>query len=479
MSDDRSRFLREPARPERIRTHPNAHWFVVGSVSVGAFMGQLDASIVTLATPAIQRAFSVSLATASWVALSYLLTLVAAVIPIGRMADMLGRKLVYVYGFGLFTLASAACAFAPSIAVLDAARVLQGIGAAMLQANSVALIRIAMPEGTVGRGIGVQAVSQALGLALGPSVGGILVHAWGWRSVFLVNVPAGIIGIALGLILLPRTRATHSARGWDAPGVVLLAVTTVTALLALTAVEHGSILRTAVALPAVIAITAGAALGLHSVRRQRGGTDALLPLDLLSNPHFRASLAAGLLSYLVLFGTLFITPFVLEQGLGWNPSAAGLFLTLLPAAIASVTPFAGRIADRRGSTLPTTLGMALAAIAFAVASWGTSAAHVGAALVLLGIGSGLFTPANNAAIMLHAPHERASIAGGVLNMTRAFGTGLGVAVVSVVYSRSGTTDGGFRAAVLTLMVLAGIAAVLAVRASGPALTSGPFEYVGE
>lgn len=466
MTDARPRLLREPARPERVRTHPHAHWLVVASVSVGAFMGQLDASIVTLATPAIQRGFGVSLAAASWVALSYLLTLVAAVIPIGRLADALGRKLVYVYGFGLFTLASAACAFAPSIGVLDASRVLQGIGAAMLQANSVALIRVAMPSGTVGRGIGVQAVSQALGLALGPSVGGILVHLWGWRSVFLVNVPAGVIGIIAGVILLPRTRATHRAPGWDVTGVALLAALTTGALLALTAIEHGSLSSASVGVPATVAVAATIAMALHTNRRQRRGRDALLPLDLLANRHFRAALGAGLLSYLVLFGTLFITPFALEDGLAWTPSAAGLFLTLLPAAIAVITPFAGRMADRRGPTVPTTAGMALATIGFAIAATGTSAPHIGAALVILGVGSGMFTPANNAAIMLLASHERASVAGGVLNMTRAFGTGLGVAVVSVVYSRAGGGDAGFRAAVLTLMALAGGAAVLALRADG-------------
>ena len=466
MTEARHRLLREPARPERIRSHPHAHWLVVASVSVGAFMGQLDASIVTLATPAIQRGFGVSLAAASWVALSYLLTLVAAVIPIGRLADALGRKLVYVYGFGLFTLASAACAFAPSIGVLDASRVLQGVGAAMLQANSVALIRIAMPSGTVGRGIGVQAVSQALGLALGPSVGGILVHAWGWRSVFLVNVPAGVIGIIAGVLLLPRTRATHKAPEWDVAGVALLAALTTGALLALTAIERGSLTSAAVALPGTIALLATIVLALHTAARQRTGRDALLPLDLLANRHFRAALGAGLLSYLMLFGTLFITPFVLEEGLRWTPSAAGLFLTLLPAAIAVVTPFAGRMADRHGPTVPTTAGMLLATGAFAIAATGSSAARVGLALVLLGLGSGMFTPANNAAIMLLASHERASVAGGVLNMTRAFGTALGVALVSVIYSRVGGGDAGFRASVLTLMVLAGAAAALALRADG-------------
>ncbi len=460
------RFLREPARPAIIRDHRHAHWFVVASVSVGAFMGQLDASIVTLATPAIERAFHVSLATASWVALSYLLVLVAAVVPIGRLADAVGRKMIYVYGFGLFTLASAACAFAPNILALDVARVFQGVGAAMLQANSVALIRLAMPNGRVGRGIGVQAVAQALGLALGPSVGGLLVHLGGWRVVFLVNVPAGIIGIIAGLLLLPRSRGLHHLGKWDALGVLLLMFTSSGALLALTGLEHGDLVSPGVLLPAALTVASGVALGLHTTRHHRSGADPLLPLDLLSLSHFRNAIGAGLLSYLVLFGTLFITPFVLERNLGWDSGGAGLFLTLLPAAIAVATPFAGRLADRKGPKTPTAIGMGVAAAGIGIAALGSPRPWaLATGLIVLGLGSGLFTPANNAAIMLIAPHQRASVAGGILNMTRAFGTGLGVAIVSVAYSLGGSGLAGFRTAMAILVALAVLSAGLTLRSS--------------
>ena len=153
------------------------------------------------------RDLHVSLGAVEWVALAYLLVLVATVATVGRIADAVGRKLLYVYGFGVFTAGSVLCGLAPTLPVLIAARVLQAIGAAMLQANSVALIAEAMPPSMLGRAIGVQGSAQALGLALGPAVGGILLSLGGWRLIFLVNLPAGVIGLALGWFLLPRSRS--------------------------------------------------------------------------------------------------------------------------------------------------------------------------------------------------------------------------------------------------------------------------------
>ena len=198
--------LTEAARPDAIRNRPDAHWFVVGTVCVGAFMGQLDASIVTLAFPALRKEFHASIGSVEWVALAYLLTLIATVPAIGRLADVAGRKLLYVYGFVVFSLASVACGLAPNLVSLDVLRVVQAIGAAMLQANSVALITLAMPRGMLGRGIGVQGAAQAVGLALGPTVGGLLVGLGGWRLIFFVNAPVGLIGTVAGWFLLPRTR---------------------------------------------------------------------------------------------------------------------------------------------------------------------------------------------------------------------------------------------------------------------------------
>ena len=224
------RFLTEPPRPRAIARRPGAPWLAVATVCVGAFMGQLDASIVTLALPTLQRTLHASLGAVTWVGLSYLLVLVATVTAVGRVADMAGRKLLYTYGFGVFILGSALCGLAPSLAALAGFRALQAVGAAMLQANSVAIIYLALPRASLGRGIGIQGAAQALGLALGPAAGGLLLAAGGWRLIFLINVPLGLAGLAAGWLLIPRSRHLQQRVPFDWAGLALF-VPAITALL--------------------------------------------------------------------------------------------------------------------------------------------------------------------------------------------------------------------------------------------------------
>ena len=166
-------LLTERPRPRAVREHPRAAWLAVATVCFGAFMGQLDASIVTLTFPALQQQFHAPLAAVEWVSLSYLLTLVSLLVAVGQLADAAGRKLTYLHGFGLFAVASAACGLAPGLGWLVGFRVLQAVGAAMMQANSVALVVTSVPRERMRAALGMQAAAQALGLALGPTVGGV------------------------------------------------------------------------------------------------------------------------------------------------------------------------------------------------------------------------------------------------------------------------------------------------------------------
>ncbi|MBV9750345.1 MAG: MFS transporter, partial [Acetobacteraceae bacterium] len=181
--------MTEPPRPEVIRRYPRAPWLAVGVVCFGAFMGQLDASIVTLTFRPMQHEFGAPLAAVQWVSLAYLLALVAMLAPAGRVADAVGRKLVYGYGFIIFTAGSAACGLAPSLGLLIAFRVAQAAGAAMLQANSVALVATSVPAARMRLALSVQAAAQSVGLGLGPTLGGLLTQTAGWRAVYWINVP--------------------------------------------------------------------------------------------------------------------------------------------------------------------------------------------------------------------------------------------------------------------------------------------------
>jgi EmrB/QacA subfamily drug resistance transporter len=454
----RHRLLVEPRRPPAVAHHRHAHWFVVATVCTGAFMGQLDASIVTVALPSLQQAFHASLAAVTWVGLSYLLVLVAMVTAVGRLSDMAGRKLVYTYGFGVFIIGSALCGLAPSLAVLDGSRALQAVGAAMLQANSVAIIYLAVPRSSLGRAIGVQGAAQALGLALGPAVGGLLLAAAGWRLIFLVNVPVGLLGVAAAWLLVPRSRHLADRARFDWAGLGLFVPAVAVLIGALSAGD-----RLGWASPAIVAaLAAGAVLGTGFVAREHRAGAPMLDLSLFRRPGFSTGVVGGLASYLVLFGVLVVTPLFLERGLQVGTGRAGLELTVMPLFLGLAALLAGRMSDRSGGRRLTVTGMAVVTATLAVLAASTPGqAVLLVGLALVGTGLGLFTPANNAAILASAPKDRAGVAAGVLNMARGLGTAVGLALSGLVYDLAPTPRGGFQVQMELLAAVSAAALVLA------------------
>jgi len=459
------RIFVESARPVAVARSPKAHWLVLATVCLGAFIGQLDASIVTLAFPTLQEVFHASVGAVTWVGLSYLLVLVATVAAIGRFADMVGRKLLYTYGFVVFVIGSALCGLAPSLGALDAFRALQAVGAAMLQANSVAIIYLAMPRGSLGRGIGIQGAAQAMGLAMGPAVGGFLLAAGGWRLIFLINVPIGVVGVVAAWLFIPRSRDLAPRVPFDWVGLGLF-VPAVFALLG--GVSSGN--RIGWTTPLILGLLAIAVvLGVVFVAWELRCAAPMVDMSLFRRIPFSAGISSGLLSYLVMFGVLFAVPFFLERARHLSASQVGLELTVMPLALGITAPFAGRLADRLGARPLTVGGMSLTAcvlgaMAFA---WGASWVLIGE-LALIGIGLGLFTSPNNAAIMASAPREQSGLAGGILNMTRGLGTALGLALTAAVYevaAGTGTSSvdaaAGFRASAAFLACVAVAATALA------------------
>jgi len=466
------RLLIEPRRPESIRNRPGAFWLTVAAVCVGAFMGQLDASIVTVALPTLQRTFHASVGAVTWVGLSYLLVLVATVVAVGRFADMWGRKLLYVYGFGVFIIGSALCGLAPGLGALIGFRALQAVGAALLQANSVAIIVLAVPKPSLGKAIGIQGAAQAVGLALGPTVGGFLLAAGGWRLIFFVNVPFGILGMIAGVLLIPRSRNLQEPTPFDWTGFALF-FPAVVALFA--AVSFGN--TRGWTSPLILGLlVGGSVLVVAFVGRERHCDEPMLDLELFRQSRFSAGITSGLLSYLVMFGVLFLVPFYLERAVGLGSGAAGLELMVMPLALGLTAPVAGRLADRTGPRPLTVGGMAcVAGGLLAMAALRPPTGLFVLLLAVVGVGMGAFTPPNNAAIMGSVPSDQAGVASGVLNMTRGMGTSLGLAVTGLVFDMTGgssrvpgAVDHAFS---VTAVLLAGIALlaglVAGVRESGP------------
>jgi EmrB/QacA subfamily drug resistance transporter len=420
----------------RLAAWPAYSWLVVGTVCIGAFLGQLDASIAGLVLPTLEQVFGAPVASVEWVAIAYLLTLAALVVPLGRLADLLGRKMLYTWGFVVFIAGSAMCGLAPGLGWLIGFRVVQAVGAAMLQANSVAIITAAVPRRVLGRAIGIQGAAQAVGLSLGPSLGGFLIDALGWEWVFFIAVPFGLLGTVLAWLVLPRTTPRQTAdmartpEQFDWLGAALLGPAVGLVLLVLTYANTWGWTSPTLLVTAMLAVGCLSAFWLAE-RRSRS---PLIDLHLLRLPSFSIGLTAGLLAYVVLFGSLFLIPFYLERILGQTAARTGLLLTPIPIALGVLAPIAGTLTDRIGPRPPTIAGMAIAALALAGLGLAPGASLVPTLglLALLGIGVGLFTPPNSSAIMGSAPANRLGVAGGILNMTRSLGTSLGVAASGAV-----------------------------------------------
>ncbi len=416
-----------------IAAHPSWRWFVLGTVLLGATMSALDVSIVNVAMPTLTGTFGVSMSVIEWVAMAYMLTLTIFLPLFGRLADLYGRSKLYNVGFVVFSVGSALCGVAGTAGFLIAARIVQAVGAGLLQANSVALITHAFPAGERGKAIGIQGAVQAVSMAVGPFVGGALIAAVGWRAIFLVNIPIGAIGTIAALLVLPRNEPATRKERIDYLGAALFASGLAFLVLALN--DGGKLGWSSRAVLGQLA-AAGVLLSALVVVELRT-EHPLVDLRLFRNGTFLLGNVTGMLSYFVLFAVMFLMPFYLEKVLRFGTQLTGSLLMPVPLAMAAVAPFAGHLSDRYGSRILTTSGMLVSALAcFSLLSL-DAAVHVPllvGGLVLLGVGMGLFTPPNNSAIMGSAPRDKLGVAGGVLNMMRSLGLILGVDVAGAIFT---------------------------------------------
>ncbi|HVU72361.1 MAG TPA: MFS transporter [Mycobacteriales bacterium] len=390
----------EPARPRRVAAHPWAARLAVATVCVGAFLGQLTASIVSAALPGLAGDLHTGPGAASWISLAYLVTLVALVAPLGAWSDAVGRKALYVAGFVVFTVASLGCALAPDLPVLCALRVVQAAGAALLQANSVALIAGSVPRERLGRALGMQATAQAVGLATGPAIGGLLLTLGSWRLLFATTVPLGAIGIVTGLLLLPRSRDLATS-------------------------------------------------GRVPLRRSPLLRDALIVRGLV----------LGLAGFVVLFGVMVAVPFWLTGSGRASAAHASLLLTGLPVGVALAAPWSGRLAQRAAARTADA-GLLLSALAVAALALRPPSLLLVGVLVLLGLGLGLFNPANTTAVMSRVSASQAGSASGLLNLVRGLGTALGTGLAASAAGLGGSAGRTFVPVVGALCVTAVAAATL-------------------
>ncbi len=424
-------------------------WVTLGLVMVGTFMTTLDTSIVNISLPAMAGAFGTQLSGAiEWVLIIYLVVIAALLLTFGRLSDAIGRKPVWVLGLVGFTIGSALCGLAPSLPVLIAARAFQGVGGALIFAPSIALITDAFPPEKRGQAIGLNAVAVSVGVAAGPSIGGVLTEQASWRWIFFINVPIGIIATILAMRMLESGKGRPQQ--FDFPGAVLLGVGLASLTLGLSFGQEWGWLSPGFLLTLALAIASLSAL----VAVERRARQPNIDLNLLVCRPFAAAAGSLILSFLGMFAVGFLMPFYFENQRGFSPQTAGFLLTPLALMIALVAPISGSVADRIGSRWIASAGLAIACaglIALSFVGSDTPAWDIIWRLALVGIGSGLFQSPNNRALMEAAPKSEQGEASGVLGTGRVIGQSLSVAVAGAVY-----TAFGLQAAFLTSAAITSI-----------------------
>jgi DHA2 family multidrug resistance protein-like MFS transporter len=402
------------------------------TLAVAIAMAVLDGTIVTVALPTMSRQFAVMPESAIWIVNAFQLAVTVSLLPLAALGDIYGYRRVYWWGLALFTVASLACALAPTFAVLIFARVVQGLGAAGIMSVNIALVRFIYPHARLGQGVGNMAVVVAVCTAGSPSVAAAILSVASWHWLFLVNVPLGALALAMAARTLPAT--PRAAGRLDLMSVVLNALTFGLVITGVNQIGQGG----SPLLP-LIEIALGVGVGVALVRRQLRLPTPLLPVDLLRRPVFALSLATSIASFGAQSLAIVSLPFYFENRLGHSASTSGLLLSPWPIGTALIAPIAGRMADRFFPGILSSIGLLVmgGGLVLVVLVIGESKpASLAWRLAICGLGFGFFQSPNNRVIIGSAPRERSGGAAGLQSSGRLIGQSFGTALVAVALGRA-------------------------------------------
>jgi len=396
-------------------------WIALSVTTIGALMSAIDGTIVVLALPQMMEKLHADLVEMIWVIMAYILVSTVLLLVFGRIADMFGRSKLYNLGFVIFTLGSALCGMSPTAVMLILSRIVQGSGAALMMVNSTAIITEAFPPSERGRALGINGITWAIGGIAGPILGGIILSFAGWRWIFYINVPIGILGSLWGYIVLKELSPRKKGERFDVFGAVTFSLGLVTLLLALTMGIQLSWTSWPILSLGTICILMFAAFFMGEKRIPV----PVLDISLFGNRVYSFSVVSAMLQSLAMFAVNFLVTFYLQVVRGYDPLTAALLLIPLSIVSAIVGPLSGILSDRIGARIPATLGLVIQAAALfwfiAVLSPTTSYLMVATGLVLVGLGGGLFWAPNTSAAMNAAPRQRLGIASAALGIFRQTG----------------------------------------------------------
>jgi EmrB/QacA subfamily drug resistance transporter len=450
----------------------NRKWWTLAAVAFGLFMIMLDNTVVNVALPSIGRDLHVQISSLEWVVTAYALTFAALLVTGGKLGDLIGRRRTFVIGIAIFTLSSLACGLATTSGFLVGARAVQGVGAALMNPASLSIITATFPPRERGQAIGIWAGVSAMALAIGPLIGGLIVQNLNWNWIFFINVPVGVLGIVVSMLVIKESRDTAHEQSIDLPGLA----TSGAGLFALTfALIEGN--GRGWTSPEIIGLFAAAAVLLVAfVLLERYQRLPMLDLSLFKIGSFTGANLVAMLVSLGMFGVFFFVSLYLQNILGWSPTKAGASFLPMTLLIIIVAPIAGRQSDRIGSRWLMGGGMTLVSVSLLLYQ------RVGLhstfwtllpSMLLGGVGMAMTMSPMTAAAMASVPVDKAGVGSGVLNSFRQLGGSLGIALMGAILASYVSVPihspeapqqfvNGLHAALLVAAVITFAAAVVAV-----------------
>ena len=408
-------------------------WLILFNVSVSIFMATLDGSIVNIALPIISKELRVTISSIQWVVTSYLLTISVLLLIWGKLSDLYGKKKIFTFGFIIFTIGSALCGISKNLELLVFSRIFQAVGASATMALGMGIITRVFPPGERGKALGIAGTTVAVGSLVGPSLGGILVHAYGWQSIFFINVPIGILGTILTLAIIPEIHDASGVRVFDLKGSVLFSASILLLFVGLLFVQEGKLPPMLFVLMFLSAVTAF----FIFIRLEQRADNPLINLSLFKIPEFSLGLSSAFLSFVAIFASLLFMPFYLQYALRLNTLSAGLIISFYPMTAAIVAPISGWLSDKITYRPLTVAGLGISTLVLlklAVLNTSSSHAEIALLMALLGAGISIFQSPNNSSIMGSVPKEQLGVAGGINALFRNLGMVSGATLSVLIFS---------------------------------------------
>lgn len=442
-------------QPHQGLPRPQRTWAIL-TVFCGLIMAVLDGSIANIALPSISRELHADPARTIWVVNAYQLTVTVCLLPLSSLGDILGYKRVYRVGLATFLVGSLLCALSVNLPMLVASRVIQGIGGAGIMSVNTALVRYIYPPTKLGRGIGLNALVVGVTIAVGPSLGALILGIGSWPWLFAVNVPVAIAALAISRSALPET--PPQPHSFDYPSAVLSAIVFGLFILGVDGLGHDA-LRIAGIAGVLLAIF----LGWILVRRQRGRTAPLVPVDLFASRAFTLAVGTSFCSFMTQMLAFVSLPFYLEYQLGRSLRETGLLITPWPLMVALMAVVSGRLSDRYPASILAGAGLLMLScglLSLSLLGPDASSLDIAWRTALCGIGFGFFQSPNNRAMIGATPRERSGGASGAQATTRLLGQTTGTAVVALMFSLD--QQGAARMALHVAAIVAGIGAAISL-----------------